>query len=176
MASGIKGVGKVRAALRKAPQELQEPVRQAIVTWLEAVAQDARAGAPVDEGDLVRSIDYKTSADGFRGVAGPGASAVELAVKRHRAALKAEGKSGAGSPFSTRIASNEIRISATNKEQLWQYFKAYWHERGTKGSPEHNIRPLPARPFMAPAFLLNVQFGRALLQDAVGQALRKARG
>ena len=160
--SGIRGINKLRRTLRRIEPELQEPIRQAIKNTAESIKLDAVAGAPIDEGDLVRSIDYKIGRDGFTAVIGPGARAAEIARRR------------AGSPFATRIASGEIRLSAVNKKDLFQFFKAYWIEFGTKGSPEHNVPPLPARPFMGPAYLLNEEYGKAQVRAAVKQALERA--
>lgn len=163
MASGIKGLNKLRRTLRRIEPEMQEPVRAAILNTAEAIKQDAIAGAPIDEGDLVRSIDYKLGRDGFTAVIGPGAKAAEIARSR------------GGSAFATQDRKGEIiRMSAANKKLLFQFFKGYWHEFGTKGSPEHNIPPLPARPFMNPAYLLNEEYGKAQVRAAVKIALDRA--
>lgn len=163
MASGIKGLNELRRTLRRIEPELQQPIQTAIHNTAEAIKADAIAGAPVDEGDLVRSIDYKIGRDGFTAVIGPGAKAAEIARSR------------GGSAFATRTRKGEvIRMSATNKNLLFQFFKGYWHEFGTKGSPEHNIPPLPARPFMTPAYLLNEEYGKAQVRAAVKAALDKA--
>lgn len=163
MASGIKGINKLRRTLRKIEPEMQAPIRQAILNTAEAIKQDAIANAPIDEGDLIRSIDYKIGRDGFTAVVGPGAKAAEIQRKK------------AGSPFATRTAAgNEVRLSKTNKKLLFQFFKGYWIEFGTKGSPEHNIPPLPARPFMNPAYLLNEEYGKAQVRAAVSAALKRA--
>lgn len=163
MASGIRGLNKLRRTLRRIEPDLQDPIRTAILNTAEAIKQDAIAGAPVDEGDLVRSIDYKIGRDGFTAVIGPGAKAAEIARRK------------GGSPFATQDRRGEIiRLSAANKKLLFQFFKAYWIEYGTKGSPEHNIPPLPARPFMTPAYLLNEEYGKAQVRAAVKAALDKA--
>lgn len=163
MASGIKGINKLRKTLRRIEPELQEPVRQAVKNTAEAIKQDAIMLAPIDEGDLVRSIDYKIGRDGFTAVVGPGAKAAEIA------------RSKGGSAFATRDLRGEIiKMSAANKHLLFQFFKGYWHEFGTKGSPERNIPPLPARPFMNPAFFLNEEYGKQQVRAAVKQALERA--
>lgn len=163
MASGIRGINKLRRTLRRIEPELQDPIRTAILNTAEAIKQDAIAGAPIDEGDLVRSIDYKTGRDGFTAVVGPGARAAEIVRRR------------SGSPFATRTRQGlVIRLSAANKNLLFQFFKGYWIEFGTKGSPKHNIPPLPARPFMNPAYLLNEEYGKAQVRAAVKAALDRA--
>lgn len=163
MASGIRGINHLRRTLRQIEPEISDGVRAAILNTAEAIKQDAIAGAPIREGDLVRSIDYKVGRDGFTAVIGPGAKAAEIARSR------------GGSPFATQDRKGEIiRMSAANKKLLFQFFKGYWHEYGTKGSPKHNIPPLPARPFMQPAYLLNESYGKAQIRAAVKAALEKA--
>lgn len=163
MASGIRGLNKLWRTLRRIEPELQDPIRTAILNTAEAIKQDAIAGAPVDEGDLVRSIDYKIGRDGFTAVIGPGAKAAEIARSR------------GGSAFSTQDRRGEIiRMSAANKNLLFQFFKGYWLEFGTKGSPENNIPPLMPRPFMNPAYLLNEQYGKDQVRAAVKTALDRA--
>lgn len=163
MASGLRGINKLRRTLRRLEPEVQDLVKVAIVNTSEAIKQDAIAGAPVDEGDLVRSIDYKIGRDGLTSVIGPGAKAAEIA------------RSKGGSAFATQDRKGEIiRMSASNKALLFQFFKGYWHEYGTKGSPDHGIPPLPARPFMNPAYLLNEAYGKAQVRAAVKAALERA--
>jgi len=161
--SGIRGINKLRKTLRRIEPEMQEPIKQAIVNTAEAIKLDAIAGAPIDEGDLVRSIDYKIGRDGFTAVIGPGARAAEIA------------RSKGGSAFATRTVSGEIiKMSAANKALLFQFYKGYWHEFGTKGSPENNIPPLPARPFMNPAYQMNEEYGKQQVRAAVKLALERA--
>lgn len=161
--SGIRGINKLRKTLRRIEPEMQEPIKRAIVNTAEAIKLDAIAGAPVDEGDLVRSIDYKIGRDGFTAVIGPGAKAAEIA------------RSKGGSAFATRTRRGEIiNMSAANKHDLFQFYKGYWHEFGTDGSPEHGIPPLPARPFMNPAFFLNEEYGKQQVRAAVKLALERA--
>lgn len=163
MASGIKGINKLRLTLRRIEPEMQQPIRQAILNTAEAIKQDAIAGAPVEEGDLVRSIDYKIGRDGFTAVIGPGAKAAEIA------------RSKGGSAFSTQDRRGEIiKMSAANKKLLFQFFKGYWLEFGTKGLPERNIPPLTPRPFMNSAYLLNEEYGKAQVRAAVKAALDRA--
>ena len=67
-----------------------------------------------------------------------------------------------------------IKMSAANKALLFQFYKGYWHEFGTKGSPENNIPPLPARPFMNPAYQMNEEYGKQQVRAAVKLALERA--
>lgn len=163
MASTIRGINRLRQTLRRIEPEMQEPIRQAVLNTAEAIKQDAIAGAPIDEGDLVRSIDYKIGRDGFTAVIGPGAKAAEIARSR------------GGSAFATQDRRGEIiKMSAANKKLLFQFFKGYWHEFGTKGSPEHGIKPLRATPFMNPAYFLNEEYGKQQIRAAVKAALERA--
>ncbi len=162
MSSGIRGVTKLRRTFRRLEKETVEPVRKALRDGAEAIKLDAVARAPIDDGDLVRAIDHKISSDGLTVVIGPGAKAAEI-VRRQR-----------GSAFATRTADRPVRLSARNKDLLWQFYKGYWHEFGTKGSPKHNIPPMAARPFMGPAYRVNEGYLKAEVSRAVKAALARA--
>lgn len=156
--SGIQGVSKLRRTLRRVEPELLRPLKDAVRDGGEAIKQDQISGAPNDEGDLVREIDYKLGRDGMTAVVGPGAR--HISISRN--------------PFDTRK-----RMSNPGRHALMQFFKAYWYEFGTKGSPERNIPPQPPRPFLTPAFDLNrawiLRRSRAAIRRAIEQASRGGR-
>jgi len=163
MSSRMTGVKKLRRTLRRAPDEITDDVRMAVRRGAEAVHADAVARAPIDEGDLVRSIEIRFGRDGLTAVVGPGARAVQLARRK------------AGTEFATR--SPRLRLSRRNKDLLFQFFKGRWIEFGTKGNSRLNIPPQPARPFMGPAADLNKTFFKNEARVAVRRALdRLARG
>lgn len=53
-------------------------------------------------------------------------------------------------------------------------FYGHFVERGTKGSPDHNIPPQPARPFLQPAFDMNRDWIMGRLSQAITRALNEA--
>lgn len=160
MSSKLSGAVQLKKLFRKLPDEVTKGVRVAMEDTLQAIKVDAQALAPTDEGDLIRSIEYKIAAHSLSGVVGPGASGVEI-VRRKR-----------GSVFATRNASS-ANFSAQTKHDRFQFFKGYWIEFGTKGSPEKSIPPQPARPFMNPAFDLNVEWGKRRVCEELRDALRR---
>jgi len=168
--SGVRGANKLRKTLRRAPEEIREGVVTAVDRGAEAVWADAVERVPRDEGDLARAIQIKKGRDGLTAVVGPGAKAAELAARKAgRLGLKRNPFAGA--------ASTRVRLSRTNQDLLFQWFKAIWIEFGTKGSPEHNIPPQPPRPFMGPAAELNQDFFATEARRAVNDALdRLSRG
>jgi hypothetical protein len=158
--SGLSGVSKLRRTLRRLDPVLTKEIRREIEITAGAIQADAIAGAPIDEGDLVRSIDYKIGRDGLTAVIGPGAAAAEIARRK------------TGSAFGTRNA--KLKLSKRNTEALYQFFKGYWIEYGTKGVG--GVGAQPARPFMGPAYQANERAAVAGLRRAIGQALKKASG
>jgi HK97 gp10 family phage protein len=156
--SGIQGTDKLRRKLKAMEKIVQSGIRPAITETLQNVTSDAKTLAPVKEGDLQESINYKVSSDGMAGVAGP--SAKSAIVKAHTD----------GSAFSNK-KSGKI-ISQLSKKRLFQFFKGYWIEFGTKGNPSRNIPPMPARPFMQPAWDMNKKAGIKKVKDAVNKQLK----
>jgi HK97 gp10 family phage protein len=141
--------------LRRAPGEIQEPVKEAIAEGLQAVALDMYSNAPVDEGDLRASISAKASRSGLSGVVGPGAKAAQIVERQ------------VGSAFATRALT--LKLSTGNRKLLFQYFKAYWIEFGT--------RLKAARPFVVPALEKNKAEIIRSIDKAVDKALERiARG
>lgn len=156
--SRVTGVNRLRKTLRRVDPEIGAEVREAVRESAEAITLDAVRFAPRDEGDLVRAIDYQLGRDGFTAVIGPGAKAAEIARRR------------AGSPFA--LAGSAVRLSRSNRHLLYQFFKGYWAEFGTKGG--NGVPPQPARPFMQPAWDLNRPYAVKRTQGAVRNALERA--
>lgn len=158
---GLNGVDSLRKKLRNMEKVAESGIKPAITEILQSITMDAKQLAPKDEGELAASIEYKLSSDGLAGVSGPAAksAAVATAVK--------------GSPFATRSTKVATDLS---KKKLFNFFKGYWAEFGTKGNPARNIPPQPARPFMRPAFDLNSSWGIKKIADAVNAQLKKMSG
>lgn len=142
---------KLSRLLRRAEPEIVEPVKEAIAEGLQAVALDMYSNAPVDEGDLRASISAKASRSGLSGVVGPGAKAAQIVERK------------VGSAFATRAVA--LKLSAGNRKLLFQYFKAYWIEYGT--------RLMAARPFVIPALESNKAQIIKSIDRAVSGALQK---
>lgn len=161
--SSFKGVTKLRKTLRRIEPEVTEQTRQAMRDGAEAITLDAIARVPKDEGDLARSIGYQLGRDGLTAVIGPAAKQVAMVG----------GRTNAGAAFATG-SKRQRKLSIKNKEALFQFFKGYWIENGTKGSPERNIPPMPARPFMGPAWDLNRDWLLRNVREGINKALEKA--
>lgn len=153
MASRMTGNKKLRKTLRRLPDGISQDVVNAVNRTAEAIKQDMISMAPVDEGDLVRSIDTKRGRDGLTSVIGPGAKSVSISKNPFQQAAL-----GKGGP--------------TAKDRRFQFFKAYWIEFGTK--PKNGHPGITPQPFVQPAFDLNVQFGRRQIQAAISRALQRA--
>lgn len=157
--SRLVGANKLRRTLGRIDKTVTAQVRDAVQDVAEAVKWDAVERAPVDEGDLVRSIDYKLSSDGMSAVVGPGARAAEIVRKK------------AGSAFKSRM---DIKISAKTKEGLFQFFKGYWIEFGTKGNRKTGVGKKAPRPFMKPAWDTQSEWAKTRVRVAVNRALKQA--
>lgn len=158
--SRVQGVNKLRRTLRRIDPEATEAVRVAIAEGVQAIELDAVQLVPKDTGDLARSIQHKVSRDGLTAIVGPGANAAEIVRRK------------AGSAFNVR----GVKLSNKNKELMFQFFKGYWIERGTKGNPKKNIPPQPPRPFMKPAYDMNKQWILGRVKKGIANALAKAAG
>lgn len=164
--SRMTGNTKLRRTLRRIDPAITQELRDVVKDGLEAIKWDAISFVPIDEGDLARSIDYKLGRDGLTGVVGPGAKAAELARK----------KAASGSAFGTvaKKGGGKVRLSRSNQELLWEFFKGYWVEFGTKGNAARNIPPMAPQPFMAPAYDVNRLWFSRRAQRALVRALERA--
>ena len=157
---GLQNVNSLRRKLRNMHKVTENSIKPVIEEVAEAIRLDAIDRVPKDTGELARSIEKKVSSDGLTAVIGPGAKIAAI-IKRQ-----------SGSAFATRKAGG-IKLSKASKHLLFQFFKGYWIEFGTKGNAERNIPPQPARPFMGPSFDINRQWGVNRVKDAVNNTLRR---
>jgi hypothetical protein len=111
------------------------------------------SGAPRDTGHLIEEIGIRYGRDGLTAVIGPAARHINISAN----------------PFDT-----TKRLSRRRKRAALAFFKAYWAEFGTKGSPERNVPPQPARPFMQPAFDRNRDQAIRDMRRAIQRALEEA--
>ena len=151
--SRVTGTTKLTKILRRVEPEVRGPVGEAVREGLDAIKWDAVAAVPKDSGDLAASIDWIQSADGLSGAVGPAAKSMRL-VKR-----------STGSAFNT-AGISQLRLSDRNKKRLFQFFKGYWLEFGTKG--RSGAGAITPRPFMRPAWDVNRRF----VIDRVGGAMQ----
>jgi HK97 gp10 family phage protein len=159
---GYQNVNSLRRKLKKINKHVENGIKPELQASLEMIVSSAKANAPRDKGDLIDSIAYATSSDGLAGVAGP--SAKNAKVKRIL-------NTGATSVFAT---SGGAVMSQATKKKIFQFFKGYWIEFGTKGAPDRNIPPQPARPFMQPAWDTNEKAIKTRMREALNEQLRKA--
>lgn len=158
-ARGIQGLSAARRKLRLIHTVTENTLKPVMKEVAESIKQDAIARVPIDTGDLARSIDYTQSSDGLTAVVGPGAKAVRIIKRR------------VGSAFAVR--SSDLKLSTRSKGLLMQYFKGYWLEFGTKGDPSRNIPPLPARPFMGPAYDVNAEWAKKRVRAEIAATLNR---
>lgn len=158
--SRIEGPNKLRMKLRRVDPSIKRGVQDVLRDGLNRIQRDALTFVPVGTGDLRDSIEVKLSTDKLSGIVGPGVKAAEIMRKK------------TGSEFAT--GSRKARLSKRNKVALFQFFKGYWIEFGTKGNPKKKIPPQPARPFMSPAYLMNREWIRRRANRAIEAALEKA--
>lgn len=153
--SGLQGVTKLRRTLRRIEPAATEGIRLEIADAAEAIRLDAVSRAPVDEGDLVRSITAKFGRDRLTAVIGPGAKGVLIASRLW------------ASPFATRTAGiTTTQFPKSARRDLFQFFKGYWIEFGTV--------KMAARPFMIPAFEVNRAHFVGRVRERVRVALERA--
>ena len=146
--SRVEGPNQLRRKLRRMEPSIQRGIQDVLRDGLNRIQRDAISLAPVDTGELRSEIDIILSPDKMSGVVGPGARAAEL-VRR-----------GTGSEFGRivkkgRNKGKHINLRKLNKKRLFNFYKGYWAEFGTKGNPKKNIPAQPARPFMGPAYDMN---------------------
>lgn len=160
---GLQNVSNLRRKLRVMEKMLDErAIPPAIRDSAIDIRDTAVRNAPFDEGDLAAAVEYKMSPDGLAAVIGPAAKSVAVA------------KAVRGSPFATRTMDAAKQLTRLSKKKLFQFFKGYWAEFGTKGYPERNIPAQPARPWMSPAFDTNRDKSVKRVAEAVNGVLRKA--
>lgn len=154
--SSFGRLNRTRKLLRRLPVDLTDPVRSAFEKGAADIAEEARfnlaSTRTMQTGDLMAAIEFKVSRDGLTAVVGPGAKAANIIKK------------STGSNFATR--STKIRMTKRSKKQLFQFFKGYWLEFGTK-----HVAP---RPFMGPAFDANRGRINAEVQQGITSALNRA--
>lgn len=151
---GYAGLGKLRKTLRRMEPEINGGVKATIEKGAEAIETDIVINGQSHRitGDMIEAISTKMGRDGMTAVIGPGAKWVSISK----------------SPFNTAL------VSARNAWGAFQFFKAYWIEFGTKGSPERNIPPQPAKPFVQPAWDANKGWLIREARAAVSNAIRRA--
>lgn len=155
---GLQGVSSLKRKLRRMEKHVQSGIPDAMESAAKSIAVAAKFMVPVDTGELKKSIEYKQSSDGLSAVIGPSAKS---------AAVAREVK---GSAFATR---SKIKIGKLSKKKLFQFFKGYWIEFGTKGNAEKNIPAQPARPFMSPAFEATKENAITNVANAVNAQLKR---
>lgn len=146
--SRVEGPNKLRRKLRRIEPAITRELQDVVRDGLNRIQRDAMSLAPVDQGDLRESIEVNLSRDKLSGLVGPGAKAAEL-VRRTT-----------GSEFGRTVKRGKRRGQKYNmrratKEALFNFYKGYWAEFGTKGNAKKNIPAQPARPFMGPAYEIN---------------------
>jgi hypothetical protein len=151
----VQGVPQLRRKLRRLPDAASDLVRAEVARGLRDIEMDAVGLVPVREGDLARSIEVKVSRDGLTGVVGPGAGAAEI-VRR---------KTGSAFAFN----SPKVNLRAANRDALFQFFKGYWLEFGTKGESGEDV--ITPRPFMSPAYDANAGAIKRRIAKAIDRAL-----
>lgn len=156
---GLNGVSSLRRKLRRMETFVPSRIPMAIETSAISITVTAKTLVPVDQGDLKEAIEYKMSGDRMAAAIGPAAraSVVAKAVK--------------GTLFATRTIAK--KLSTISKKRLFQFFKGYWIEFGTKGNAKKNIPPQPARPFMSPAFYINKSSTVSNVAAAVNEQLKR---
>lgn len=141
-----RGVNKLRRKLRRMGPEMTAEVASVIQKGAQAIEFDMITGVPVDTGDTRADIQSQVSRDGLTAQIG-------FLGKNRR--LKDVG----------RVFKPSSRA-----------YVARFLEFGTKGSPEHNIPPQPARPFIAPAFDSNKDWIKRDVRKAISNVIRDAGG
>ena len=158
--SRVQGVNTLRKKLRRIDPGIRQEISDVVIEALGAIKRDAQSMVPVDTGALRDSIEIKFSKrDGVSGLVGPGAGAAEIVRS------KSKGKSAWGA--------HRYKLQRGNKAKLREFYKGYWIEFGTKGSAKKNIPAQPARPFMAPSFLVNRDRILKQCRAAIDNVLRR---
>lgn len=153
-ARGYAGLSKLRKTLKRIEPETTNGIRAVIDKGAEAIETDILINGQSHHltGDMLESVSVKKGRDGMTAVIGPGAKWVSINK----------------SPFNTEI------VTEKNAWGAFQFLKAYWIEFGTKGKPELNIPPLPAQPFVQPAWDSNKPWLIKEVRAAVHAAIARA--
>lgn len=72
MAAGVEGLDRARRAMRRLTPEIAAQVNAALDKGAEEIRSRATAIAPRDTGELSRSLEVRTTLDGFRGTGAVG--------------------------------------------------------------------------------------------------------
>lgn len=162
----------MRKKLRKMDESITDGIKKAIADGARDIERDMVGGAPVDEGDLVRSIATKIGSDGFTAVIGPGADNAHITKNGFQ-----DVKTGIvdGKLVGITKSGADTKATVRNKHAVAQIYKALWIEFGTKaGKPGSHATP--ARPFIQPAYDVNKDSITANVKTAVAKALQEASG
>lgn len=135
-------LSKTRKLLRRLPDDLVQPIREALKEGAAAILADAKAGAP-------RSGEAKAAADALRLTLGRDGLSAKVGILGKRAAK--------------------------------QGFYLKFHETGTKGNKEGfgkgiALPPIPARPFLGPAFDAHRSEINRKVQAGITRAVNRAAG
>jgi len=120
-ARGYAGMSKLRKLLNKMEPDTRGLVSDVIEDGAQAIRADMMIGAPVDDGDLVRSISYKLGRNGLSAYIGPGADRASIAKRGFGQSQRRYTKGG--SLTSATLKDDHARL---------QLYKAHWYEHGTK--------------------------------------------
>lgn len=157
--SQVKGAQKLRRLLRRIEPAATAQIKTDVEEIAQTVQAEAMARAPRRYGDLAASIGYKMSNDKLAAVVGPAAESTIIASSKH--ATSAFGKT-------------RLMLKAKSWAALFQFFKGWWMEHGTKGDPERGIPGSPAQPFMGPAWDVTEQWAKTKVRAGIKHALREA--
>lgn len=155
------GVDKLRKLMRKLDPETTQGVKDVLKDGADAIQFSMLMGAPVDEGDMARSIAVKLGRDGMTAYIGAGADRANIVKSGFGAVTAKYTKSGA-------LTSATIK----DKDALFQLYKSHWIEHGTSARGNHpGQRP---RPFINSAYDAHADRIQAEMSKAIDEALRIA--
>lgn len=180
MSATVKNQQRLLRKLQRIAKATENEVAPAIDRSATAIQMDAILRVRKDTSELASFIEKKIGNGGLTAIVGPGAKSVAV-IKTQRG----------GSPFATRKAGAKS-LGAITKVKLFQFFKGYWLEFGTKGyvvetknakvlsdgknfyGTKVNIPARPKRPFMQPAYDVNERWAINEVTKAVNEMIRKA--
>lgn len=146
----LKGVGQYRRLVRGLESAVEKHIRELILRAAEETASVMRANLPVDKGDLRDSVEVVLSKDGLSASVGPGLRGATAIRRRNK----------------------PPEITAEDKKGLFQMYKAYWNEYGTKNgqAARHSIQM--TRDAVFPGFASEIE--RAVVKAIAGAQRRGA--